>query len=79
MPVQCSVLCDDPVFCVGNVTDMQEIVGGQKLTFRSRRYILFFLHQASPVSRSLHSGIVYLHRESKKGCHPNHGYNFVNS
>ena len=20
-----------------------------------------------------------LHRESKKGCHPNHGYNFVNS
>jgi len=21
----------------------------------------------------------YLHRESKKGCHPNHGYNFVNS
>jgi len=21
----------------------------------------------------------YIHRESKKGCHPNHGYNFVNS
>jgi len=21
----------------------------------------------------------YVHRESKKGCHPNHGYNFVNS
>jgi len=20
-----------------------------------------------------------LHRESEKGCHPNHGYNFVNS
>jgi len=20
-----------------------------------------------------------LHRESKKGCHPNHGYNFVSS
>jgi len=20
-----------------------------------------------------------IHRESKKGCHPNHGYNFVNS
>ena len=23
--------------------------------------------------------IIVLHRESKKGCHPNHGYNFVNS
>jgi len=23
--------------------------------------------------------ILKVHRESKKGCHPNHGYNFVNS
>jgi len=28
----------------------------------------FFLHFAP-----------FIHRESKKGCHPNHGYNFVNS
>jgi len=25
------------------------------------------------------AGTPYIHRESKKGCHPNHGYNFVNS
>jgi len=42
------------------------------------------------LSTSLHSNInsyamyslndiAQLHRESKKGCHPNHGYNFVNS
>jgi len=23
--------------------------------------------------------VMLLHREAKKGCHPNHGYNFVNS
>ena len=23
--------------------------------------------------------LTLIHRESKKGCHPNHGYNFVNS
>jgi len=23
--------------------------------------------------------VVVVHRESKKGCHPNHSYNFVNS
>jgi len=30
-------------------------------------------------NRSRSSSTFQLHRESKKGCHPNHGYNFVNS
>jgi len=32
-----------------------------------------------PVSRLGSVTARHLHRESKKGCHPNHGYNFVNS
>ena len=39
-------------------------------------------HCQSSTSGGLHPLIqagVNVHRESKKGCHPNHGYNFVNS
>jgi len=36
-------------------------------------------HWSQGEPKGKHRAREQLHRESKKGCHPNHGYNFVNS
>jgi len=40
---------------------------------------LFSDFLATPMLFDASTRHLLLHRESKKGCHPNHGYNFVNS
>ena len=40
--------------------------------------MLMCMYLCKPVRTSKHRSLS-IHRESKKGCHPNHGYNFVNS